>query len=207
MFSSGLGAAPPAPGGAPGAPPGAPPAWYTFCIIGFQTCSSSFFLCSSSSISALSLVSTHSRVSLTAFSTFDLSSSLIFPFIFESPRVFLIPYAICSRPFFAATFLACFSSSSLNFSASLIIFSISSGLKRPLSFVMVILEDLFVDLSSAFTFKMLFASRSKVTLICGIPRGAGGMPLSSNLPKRLLSAVLARSPSKTWMRTPGWLSA
>lgn len=30
---------------------------------------------------------------------------------------------------------------------------------------------------------------------------------SSNLPRRLLSLVKDRSPSKTWMRTVGWLSA
>jgi len=33
------------------------------------------------------------------------------------------------------------------------------------------------------------ASRSKVTSICGTPRGAGGIPVSSNLPRRLLSLV------------------
>ena len=32
---------------------------------------------------------------------------------------------------------------------------------------------------------------------CGTPRGAGGMPVSSNLPSRLLSRVRARSPSYT----------
>jgi len=45
------------------------------------------------------------------------------------------------------------------------------------------------------------------TSICGTPRGAGGMPLSSKLPSRWLSLVMARSPSKTWMLTAGWLSA
>jgi hypothetical protein len=33
------------------------------------------------------------------------------------------------------------------------------------------------------------------------------MPESSNLPRRLLSLVKDRSPSKTWIRTVGWLSA
>lgn len=47
---------------------------------------------------------------------------------------------------------------------------------------------------------------SKVTLICGTPRGAGGIPESSNLPSRLFCVVRARSPSYTWIRTPGWLS-
>lgn len=33
------------------------------------------------------------------------------------------------------------------------------------------------------------------------------MPVSSNLPSRLLSLVIERSPSKTWINTVGWLSA
>ena len=37
--------------------------------------------------------------------------------------------------------------------------------------------------------------------------GMGGMPSKLNLPSRLLSFVMERSPSKTWMSTPGWLSA
>jgi hypothetical protein len=65
----------------------------------------------------------------------------------------------------------------------------------------------YVPLSAAATFMMPFASISNVTSICGTPRGAGGMPESSNLPRRLLSLVSERSPSKTWMRTVGWLSA
>lgn len=40
-----------------------------------------------------------------------------------------------------------------------------------------------------------------LTLICGTPRGAGGMPVSSNLPSRLLSLVRVRSPSYTWIMT------
>ena len=75
---------------------------------------------------------------------------------------------------------------------------------------------------------MPFASISKVTSICGTPRGAGGMPVSSNLPSlrenepvsltpvkvtrrtphfyKWLSFVIERSPSKTWINTAGWLS-
>ena len=48
---------------------------------------------------------------------------------------------------------------------------------------------------------------SNVTSICGTPRGAGGMPDRSNVPSGWLSFVIARSPSNTWMCTPGWLSA
>lgn len=52
-----------------------------------------------------------------------------------------------------------------------------------------------------------FASISNVTSIWGTPRGAGGIPLSSNFPRRLLSFVRDRSPSKTWINTVCWLSA
>ena len=67
--------------------------------------------------------------------------------------------------------------------------------RRTLSLVMVILFDLPVLLSSADTLRMPLASMSKQTLICGTPRGAGGMPDNSNLPSRLLSRVNLRSPS------------
>ena len=50
-------------------------------------------------------------------------------------------------------------------------------------------------------------SMSKVTSTCGTPRGAGGIPSKWNFPNMLLSFVIARSPSKTWISTPGWLSA
>mmetsp|Transcript_22411 Transcript_22411/g.42738 ORF Transcript_22411/g.42738 Transcript_22411/m.42738 type:complete len:337 (-) Transcript_22411:604-1614(-) len=85
--------------------------------------------------------------------------------------------------------------------------SISSLERRPLSLVMVILFFWPVVLSSADTLRIPLASMSKHTLIWGTPRGAGGIPDSSNLPKRLLSRVRERSPSNTWIRTPGWLSA
>jgi hypothetical protein len=78
--------------------------------------------------------------------------------------------------------------------------------RRPLSLVMVILFSFPVVWSTADTFKIPLASISKVTSILGTPRGAGGMPLSSNLPSRLLSLVMERSPSYTWISTPGWLS-
>ena len=54
---------------------------------------------------------------------------------------------------------------------------------------------------------MPFASMSKVTSICGMPRGAGAMPVSSKVPRALLSRVNSRSPWKTWMDTEGWLSS
>ncbi|KAF5213678.1 hypothetical protein ECC02_013781 [Trypanosoma cruzi] len=85
--------------------------------------------------------------------------------------------------------------------------SMSALLRRPLSFVMTIWLRLPVPFASADTFRMPLASRSKVTSIWGTPRGAGGMPDRSNVPSRWQSFVIARSPSKTWMCTPGWLSA
>jgi hypothetical protein len=54
-----------------------------------------------------------------------------------------------------------------------------------------------VALSDANTFKMPFASISKVTSTCGMPRGAGGMPSRMNLPNDLLSADMGRSPFVT----------
>ncbi len=48
---------------------------------------------------------------------------------------------------------------------------------------------------------------SKVTSICGMPRGAGGMPVSWNLPSDLLFWAISRSPWSTWISTDGWLSS
>ena len=45
-----------------------------------------------------------------------------------------------------------------------------------------------------------------ITSICGTPRGAGGMPVRSNLPRRWLSFVMAHSPSNTCIVTAGLLS-
>jgi hypothetical protein len=57
------------------------------------------------------------------------------------------------------------------------------------------------------TLTMPLASMSKVTSICGTPRGAGGMPIRSNWPSILLSAAISRSPWKTRMVTAVWLSS
>ena len=98
------------------------------------------------------------------------------------------------------------SSSALNRSASCTIFSISSADSRPFSFLIVILFSFPVDFSTADTFRMPSASMSNVTSICGTPRGIGGIPSRWNFPSRLLSFVIDRSPSYTWISTPGWLS-
>ena len=67
--------------------------------------------------------------------------------------------------------------------------------------------SLLVALSLAETLTMPLASMSKVTSICGMPRGAGGMPTRSNWPSILLSAAISRSPWKTRMVTAVWLSS
>ena len=61
--------------------------------------------------------------------------------------------------------------------------------------------SLAVALSLAETLTMPFASMSKVTSICGMPRGAAGMPTRSNWPRSLLSDAISRSPWKTRMVT------
>ena len=48
---------------------------------------------------------------------------------------------------------------------------------------------------------------SNVTSTCGMPRGAGGMPVSWNLPIVLLSRASSRSPCSTWISTVVWLSS
>ena len=60
--------------------------------------------------------------------------------------------------------------------------------------------------SFADTFRIPFASMSKVTSICGTPRGAGGMPTRWNLPSVRLSRAISRSPCSTWTSTEVWLS-
>ena len=60
----------------------------------------------------------------------------------------------------------------------------------------VICCSLPVALSFAETLTMPLASMSKVTSICGTPRGAGGMPTRSNWPSSLLSRAISRSPWK-----------
>ncbi len=66
---------------------------------------------------------------------------------------------------------------------------------------MVMRVSLPVALSLAVTFRMPLASMSKVTSICGTPRGAGGMPASLNLPSVRFCAARGRSPCSTWTST------
>ena len=60
---------------------------------------------------------------------------------------------------------------------------------------------------SADTFRIPLASRSKVTSICGIPRGAGGISARSKRPSDLFCVACLRSPCTTWMVTAVWLSS
>lgn len=60
--------------------------------------------------------------------------------------------------------------------------------------------------STAETDKIEFWSTSNVTSICGVPLGAAGIPVKSNLPNKWLSLVNGLSPSNTWMVTVYWLS-
>ena len=83
----------------------------------------------------------------------------------------------------------------------------TSSLLRPEELVMVIFASLPVALSFAVTFRMPLASMSKVTSICGTPRGAGRMPPSLNLPSVRFCAAIGRSPCMTWTSTSVWLSA
>ena len=132
-----------------------------------------------------------------------LSASSMLLDIFSSSTNAFILYVMLSSSFLASTVSLTRSSSALNLSASSTIRVMSSLERRPLSFVIVILFFKPDALSSAETFRMPLASMSNDTLICGTPRGAGAMPDSSNLPSRLLSRVRARSPSNTWIKTPG----
>ena len=97
-------------------------------------------------------------------------------------------------------------SSSACSSASRTIFSMSSlgSAEPPVIFIDCSLP---VPRSLADTFTMPLASMSKVTSTCGTPRGAGAMPVSSNMPSFLLYAAISRSPWNTWICTDGWLSS
>ena len=72
---------------------------------------------------------------------------------------------------------------------------------------MVIFWALPVPLSFAETFRMPLTSMLKVTSICGMPRGAGGMPSRTNCPSFTLSAAMERSPWSTRISTCVWLFA
>mmetsp|Transcript_16092 Transcript_16092/g.54675 ORF Transcript_16092/g.54675 Transcript_16092/m.54675 type:complete len:254 (+) Transcript_16092:71-832(+) len=175
--------------------------------MGLTTASALSFLSSYCSlvVSSTPWASSHSMPSLTAASSAERSSSLMCSRRRSFAELRTL-YRYDSSALRASTFSRLARSSSANCSASLTMRWISSSLRRPLSPVMVIWWDLPEALSSAATCRMPLASTSKDTSIWGTPRGAGGMPVSSNLPSRWLSLVMERSPSNTWMSTAGWLS-
>ena len=57
------------------------------------------------------------------------------------------------------------------------------------------------EILGADTCTMPFASMSKVTSICGTPRGAGGRPVSVNVPSGLLRYAMSLSPCSTLIST------
>ena len=77
---------------------------------------------------------------------------------------------------------------------------------RPPAFWTVILFSLPVPWSLAATVRMPLTSMLNVTSICGMPRGAGGMPSRLNVPSRRLSLANSRSPCRTLIVTAFWLS-
>mmetsp|Transcript_1016 Transcript_1016/g.1724 ORF Transcript_1016/g.1724 Transcript_1016/m.1724 type:complete len:275 (+) Transcript_1016:696-1520(+) len=174
--------------------------------MGLTTSSSSFRRESYSSFSALwfssSQASAESMASLRA--TLSLSDSLACISLSSTELRKLNMYD--SQALRASTLSAnCLSCSRFS-SSSLTMRSISSSDSRPFS-ALIVMSALFPLLRSfADTCRMPLASTLNVTSICGTPRGNGGMPLRSNFPRMLLSLVKRRSPSYTWMLTPGWLS-
>ena len=93
-------------------------------------------------------------------------------------------------------FLSCASYSA----ASLTALSISSS-ESDVPDVIVMCCSLPVPRSLADTLTIPFASISNVTSICGIPRLAGAIPSSLNLPRLLLSLANCLSPCTTFIST------
>ncbi|ETV65926.1 hypothetical protein H257_17475 [Aphanomyces astaci] len=174
-------------------------------MIGLATFSTAFCCASKSSLSASWFSSNQSMASCTAFNSVSLSPSSILSANLSSTLFFKL-YKYPSSELRPSMRSLIFLSSSAFSSASCTMRSISSWDKRPFSAVIVIFSALPVPLSSADTCKIPLASTSNVTSIWGTPRGAGGIPVNSNLPRMWLSLVIVRSPSYTWIDTAGWLS-
>merc|ERR1711963_1208510 len=151
--------------------------------MGLKVASNSFCLSLNSSTSAVRFLSNQATASLHLPAIIVLSDSSNLSLMLESSIVDLILKQKDSKPFLASIFSFCFSSSALNFSDSSTIRSISSFDSLPWSLVIVIFSLLPPAFSTAETFKIPFASMSNVTSICGVPRGAGGIPVRLNCPK------------------------
>jgi len=89
-----------------------------------------------------------------------------------------------SKAFLPSIFSLANLSSSANYSASLILYSISSLDNLPESLVIVISSEIPDEVSAAETFKIPSASISKVTSIWGTPLGYSGIPVKSNFPNK-----------------------
>ena len=111
-----------------------------------------------------------------------------------------------SASFLISTDSFFFLSSSAKFSASACIFLISSSDIFVVDWI-VIFASFPVPISFAVTFKIPLASMSNFTLICGTPRGAGGISVRLKLPNDTLSATIGLSPWTTLIVTAVWLSA
>ena len=145
-----------------------------------------------------------SRTFSTAFVTGALSASLtLSP---ASPIAFSMAWIFPSASFLASANSRFRLSSSACSSASRFIFSTSS-FDRPDEPSMRIVCCFPVPRSFAPTLSTPFASRSKLTSIFGVPRGAGAMPSRWNVPICLLSRAIGRSPWNTCTSTDGWPSA
>ena len=149
-----------------------------------------------------------------SFSSVSASFSAASMFAFSSAET-LSPYSVsdfftlctsASRPLRACTCSSSLRSSSACASASFTIDWISASDSPELALI-VILFSFCVALSFADTCRMPFASMSNVTSICGMPRGAGGMPSRLNWPRLLLPDATSRSPCSTWIVTAPWLSS
>src|SRR6202165_34634 len=106
-----------------------------------------------------------------------------------SASAFSVECTRASAWFLASTASRRFLSSAALASASLTIFWMSASDSPPDAWIRICCS-LPVALSFADTLTMPLASMSKVTSICGIPRGEGGMPIRSNWPRTLLSAAI-----------------
>ena len=157
-----------------------------------------------SSIESLSSVFNASSSSAIPFSIASFSDSSTLSF--ASSKVFLQLWTRFSPMFFTWTNSSNFLSASALASASLTIWSISSS-DKPLEDLITIDCSFPVALSLAETFKIPFASRSKLTSIWGMPLGAAGISAKLNWPKVLFPAACFLSPCKTWTVTAVWLSS
>ena len=124
----------------------------------------------------------------------------------HSPESFSTWYTSESRWFRASACSRRVSSSAAWASASLTIFSISAS-PSPLDASMRTFCSLDVARSLAATCRIPLASMSNDTSTWGTPRGAGGIPVSWNLPIVRLSSAILRSPWRTWISTVVWLSS